>query len=184
MPERQEQWAVFWCSLLSPLLYGEIPPEGAGRFLDQLAATEQVFPDGQRRRPSRATLWRKWKKYRDGGFEALFRQRRSDRGGSRKHRQGMIDKAIELKKEQPRRSHVPINQFLQAEFQAAIPKSTLYRHLKRAGATRRKLGISQQKVRRRWTRDQSNALWLGDFEDGPCVLVGNQAVTDSIALVV
>jgi hypothetical protein len=46
------------------------------------------------------------------------------------------------------------------------------------------LGISQQKVRRRWTRDQSNALWLGDFEDGPCVLVGNQAVTDSIALVV
>ena len=96
MPERQEQWAVFWCSLLSPLLYGEIPPEEAGRFLDQLAATEQVFPDGQRRRPSRATLWRKWKKYRDGGFEALFRRRRSDRGRPRKHRQGMIDKAIEL----------------------------------------------------------------------------------------
>ena len=181
MPERQERWAVFWCSLLSPLLYGEIPPEGAGRFLDQLAATEQVFPDGQRRRPSRATLWRKWKKYRDGGFEALFRQRRSDRGRPRKHRQGMIDKAIELKKEQPRRSHVPINQFLQAEFQTAIPKSTLYRHLKRAGATRRKLGISQQKVRRRWTRDHSNALWLGDFEDGPCVLVGNQAVTTHLS---
>ena len=71
MPERQEQWAVFWCSLLSPLLYGEIPPEEAGRFLEQLASCEQVFPDGQRRRPSRATLWRKWKKYRDGGFEEV-----------------------------------------------------------------------------------------------------------------
>jgi hypothetical protein len=36
---------------------------------------------------------------------------------------------VELKKEQPRRSDVPINQFLEAEFQATIPKSTLYRHL-------------------------------------------------------
>lgn len=181
MSDREERWAVFWCSLLSPLLYGEIPPEEAGRFLNELASVEQVFPDGQRRRPSRATLWRKWKKYREGGFEALFRKRRSDRGQPRKHPPPMIAKAIELKKEQPRRSNVPINQFLQAEFRSAIPKSTLYRHLKRAGATRLKLGISQQKVRRRWTRDQSNALWLGDFEDGPCVLVGDQAVTTHLS---
>ncbi len=176
MPDRQEQWAVFWCSLLGPLLYGEVPPEEAGRFLNQLAATEHVFPDGQRRRPSRATVWRKWKQYRDGGFEALFRKRRSDRGRPRKASPAMIAKAIELKTEQPYRSDVPLNQFLQSEFGRTIPKSTLYRHLKRAGATRLKLGISQRKVRRRWTRDHSNALWLGDFEDGPCVLVGDRAV--------
>jgi transposase InsO family protein len=181
MPDRQEHWAVFWCSLLSPLLYGEIPPEEAGRFLNELASVEHVFPDGQRRRPSRATLWRKWKKYREGGFEALFRKRRSDRGQSRKHPSAMIAKAIELKKEQPRRSNVPINQFLQAEFRSAIPNSTLYRHLKRAGATRLKLGISRQKVRCRWTRDHSNALWLGDFEDGPCVLAGDRAVTTHLS---
>ena len=181
MPERQEQWAVFWCSLLSPLLYGEIPPEEAGRFLDQLASADQVFPDGQRRQPSRATLWRKWKKYRDGGFEALFRKRRRDRGQSRKRQQAMIAKAVELKKEQPYRSNIPINQFLRAEFHATVPKSTLYRHLKRAGATRLKLGISQRKVRCRWTRDHSNALWLGDFEDGPCVLVGDEAATTHLS---
>jgi putative transposase len=176
MPDRQEQWAVFWCSLLGPLLYGEIPPEEVGRFLNQLAATEHVFPDGQRRRPSRATVWRKWKQYREGGFEALFRKRRSDRGQPRKATPAMIAKAVELKTEQPYRSDVPLNQFLQSEFGKTIPKSTLYRHLKRAGATRLKLGISQRKVRLRWTRDHSNALWLGDFEDGPCVLVGDRAV--------
>ena len=176
MPDRAEQWAVFWCSLLSPLLYGEIPPEEAGRFLSELASSEQIFPDGQRRRPSRATLWRKWKQYRDGGFEALFPKRRSDRGKPRKATQAMIAKAVELKKEQPYRSHVTINQFLESEFGKTIPKSTLYRHLKRAGATRLKLGISQRKVRRRWTRDHSNALWLGDFEDGPYVLAGDRAV--------
>ena len=108
MSDRQEQWAVFWCSLLSPLLYGEVSPQEAGRFLNELASREQVFPDGQRRRPSRATLWRKWKKYRDGGFEALFRKRRKDRGQPRKATPAMIAKAIELKKEQPYRSDVPI----------------------------------------------------------------------------
>jgi putative transposase len=181
MPDRQEQWAVFWCSLLSPLLYGEVSPQEAGRFLNELASREHVFPDGQRRRPSRATLWRKWKQYREGGFEALFRKRRKDRGQPRKATPAMIAKAVELKKEQPRRSDVPINQFLEAEFKATIPKSTLYQHLKRAGATRLKLGLSRQKVRCRWTRDHSNALWLGDFEDGPYVLVDGQAVATHLS---
>lgn len=174
--DRHEQWAVFWCSLLGPLLYGEVPAEEAGPFLRQLAQTECDFPDGKRRKPSRATLWRKWKQCRENGLEGLMRRRRSDRGRPRQATQAMIDKAVALKKDQPRRSDHTINAFLQEEFQATIPKSTLYRHLKRAGATRLKLGISQQKVRCRWTRDTSNALWLGDFEDGPYVMEGDRAV--------
>jgi putative transposase len=105
-----------------------------------------------------------------------MRKRRSDRGQTRRVKPAMLHKAIELKKDQPRRSDHTINQFLEQEFAATIPKSTLYRHLKRAGATRLKLGVTQQKVRRRWTRDTSNALWLGDFEDGPYVMQGDRAV--------
>jgi len=174
--DRHEQWAVFWCSLLGPLLSGVIPAEEAGPFLRQLSQTEYDFPDGTRHQPSRATLWRKWKLYREQGFEGLIRRRRKDRGQPRRATQAMIDKAIALKKDQPRRSDHAINQFLQEEFQATIPKSTLYRHLRRAGATRLKLGVSKQKVRCRWTRDASNALWLGDFEDGPYVLHGDRVV--------
>lgn len=173
--DRDQQWAVFWCSLFAPLIYGEIPPEEAGRLLSKLAESEHLFPDGQRRRVSRATLWRKWKQYREGGFEALLPKRRKDRGKPRKA-QKMIQRAIELKKDQPRRSEETINQFLEQEFRAKLPKSTLYRHLKQAGATRRKLGVSREKVRRRWSRDQSNALWVGDFEDGPYVIEGDRAV--------
>ena len=88
----------------------------------------------------------------------------------------MIDKAIALKKDQPRRSDHAINQFLQEEFQATIPRSTLYRHLRRAGATRLKLGVSKQKVRCRWTRDQPGALWVGDFEHGLLVVQQGQAI--------
>lgn len=173
---RHEVWAVFWCTLLSPLLFGDIPPDEATEFLRQLADTEQLFPDGTHRKPSRTTLWRKWKQYRDGGFEALFRKPRSDRGQPRKASPPMIAKAIELKKEQPYRSDETINQFLESEFHRTIPPSTLYRHLKKAGATRLKLGISKRKVRRRWTRDYSNALWIGDFEDGPYVMKDGLAV--------
>ncbi len=107
--DRQEQWAIFWCTLLSPLFYGEIPPEEAGRFLRQLASQERVFPDGQPRRPSRATLWRKWKQYREGGFQALFRKPRGDRGQPRRATKAMIEKAVELKRDQPYRSQETIN---------------------------------------------------------------------------
>jgi transposase InsO family protein len=175
LSDRHEQEAVFWCSLLEPLILEEVPRDEAAAFLRQLAQTEQLFPNGGRKKPSRATLWRKWKLVREGGFDALLRQRRSDRGQPRSVEPTIIDKAVELKKDQPRRSDETINQFLRQEFKTTLPKSTLYRHLKKAGATRLKLGIAKQKVRCRWTRETSNALWVGDFEDGPYVIDGDRA---------
>jgi transposase InsO family protein len=86
-----------------------------------------------------------------------------------------------LKKEQPRRSDVVINRILKQEFGRGLPRSTLYRHLRREGATRRKLGVSQQKVRCRWTRDQAGALWVGDFEHGPPVLHEGRAVATRLS---
>jgi transposase InsO family protein len=93
----------------------------------------------------------------------------------------MLARAVELKKEQPRRSQETINQFLRQEFGRTIPPSTLYRHLKAAGATRLKLGVTQTKVRCRWTRDRTHALWLGDFEEGPYVLHEGQAVVTHLS---
>jgi hypothetical protein len=53
---------------------------------------------------------------------------------------------------QPYWSEETINHFLKQEIHKKLPKSTLFRHPKRAGATRRKLGIFREKVRCRWTR--------------------------------
>ena len=41
---------------------------------------------------------------------------------------------------------------------------------------RRKLGVSTKKVRCRWTREQTNALWVGDFEHGPLVVHQGQVI--------
>lgn len=162
----EERLPVFWCSLLRPLIYGEIPPQEAGRFLHELATVEFTFPDGRRHRPSWKTLSRKWKLYRNGGFEALFRKRRSDIGLPRKASSAIIAGAVMLKTEQPRRSAESVNQLLQSEFGATIPRSTLYHHLKLAGATRAKLadcGQNQDTEKHRW---QSDEKWLTKLARG------------------
>ena len=106
----------------------------------------------------------------------LFRRRRSDRGQPRKKHADLLARAVELKKEQPYRSDKVINRILKREFGRTLPRSTLYHHLKRMGATRRKLGVSTQKVRCRWTRELPGALWVGDFEHGPLVIQQGEAI--------
>ena len=170
-----EDWAVFWCSLLSPLLLGEIPERQRERYFQQLSQEERRFPNGQRRRVSVRTLRRQWRRLKDGGVKGLYRRRRSDRGKARKKHADLLARAVDLKKEQSRRSDKVINAILKQQFGRGVPRSTLYHHLHREGATRRKLGLSKEKVRCRWTRDKPNALWVGDFEHGPLVMHQGQS---------
>ena len=176
MDKNQEKWAIFWCDLLSPVIYEEIEPEATNRFLKEKAAEEIRFPDGRIGKPSLKTLRRKLNRYRQGGFDALARKKRCDRGRPRNISHEIIDKAVELKKEQPHRSPRIINRFLEEMYGVSVPRATLYRHLKNAGATRLKLGIIKTKVRKRWSRDHTHDLWVGDFEDGPYVLENGNVV--------
>ena len=74
-----EAWAVFWCSLLSPLLLEEIPHGKRERYFHQLSREERLLPDGKRRRLSVRTLRRKWQQLKKDGVLGLYRRRRSDR---------------------------------------------------------------------------------------------------------
>ena len=171
MNHYDDDWAVFWCSLLGPILLDEVTAGERRRYLKQLSQQEVTLPNGQRKRISYSTLRRKVQRYRQQKIAGLRRRRRQDRGQPRKQRQAMIARAVELKREQPRRSPRTINKILAKEFGRTIPTSTMNRHFRQQGVTRRKLGVEQtEKIRCRWTRDQSNALWVGDFSDGPTVI--------------
>jgi putative transposase len=176
MRKKDEKWSLFWCNLLHPLIFGEIEEGTENQFLKKLSEQEFLFPDGKRKKPSLTTLRRKLNLYRQGGFQALARKKRNDCGTTRSLCQEIRDKAVELKKEQPLRSEDTINRFLQTLYGTKIARSTLYRHLKEAGATKIKLGISQKKVRKRFSRDHTHDLWVGDFEEGPYVLVEGEVV--------
>ncbi len=182
MGRNDEDWAVFWCSLLSPVLLGEIPEAQREQYFQKLSRREQRLPNGQRKCISVRTFRRQWRRLKDEGVPGLYRRRRADRGKPRKKYVDLLVRAVELKKQQPRRSDKVINRILKREFGRAVPRSTLYHHLRREGATRRKLGISAQKVRCRWTRDQPGALWVGDFEHGPLAIVQGQAIKTHLAV--
>lgn len=136
MSTQDEQWVVFWCWLLGPILLEHVPVGKRRRFLKDLSQKGILLPNGQRKRISLSTLRRKVRRFREQKIAGLRRQPRRDRGCARKDRQVMMARAIQLKKDQPRRSDVEINQFLREEFHATIPKATLNRHLRLAGATR------------------------------------------------
>lgn len=182
MKSKDEKWALFWCKLLHPVIFGEIEKNQTNEFLKSLCHQEVLFPNGKQKRPSLSTLRRKLNRYLKDGFQSLARKTRSDRNTSRSISREIIDKAVELKKEQPLRSDDCLNRFLAEYYGKTIPKSTLYRHLRLAGATRLKLGISHQKVRIRWTRDHTHDLWIGDFQEGPYVLVDGEALPTNLCL--
>jgi transposase InsO family protein len=69
-----------------------------------------------------------------------------------------------------------LNRILERQHGKTVSRSTLYRHLKEAGATRLKLGVTKQKVRKRWSCEHTHDMWAGDFEYGPYVLVNGRSV--------
>jgi len=176
LDKKNEIWAIFWCDLLRPILYSEVAQEETHRYLKTLAEKEMVYPDGRCGIPSLSTLKRKLSAYRTCGFDGLGRTPRSDQGKSRNADSEVIQTAITLKKEQPYRSDIVINRFLEEKFGTTIPRSTLYRHLKEAGATRLKLGVTAKPVRKRWSKENAHDLWVGDFEEGPYVINGSEVV--------
>ncbi len=182
MNAKDQQWALFWCSVLHGLIFDEVAPEERMRHLKQLSEQSRRFPNGVSKKASFSTLKRKWKSYQQGGFDALVRKGRSDRGQPRKVSPLIIDQAVAIKRDLPTRSARTINQFLQHQHRLTIPPSTLYRHLKQQGATRLKLGVVKTKVRRRWTRERANELWVGDFSDGPYVMIDSRVLPTYLSL--
>jgi putative transposase len=176
MNDTQEKWAIFWCDLLKPIIFSDIEPEGEHAYLRRVADDEVRFPNGRMGNPSLSTLKRKLKRYRQGGFHGLKRQSRNDRGISRKVDAEIMQTAIDLKKEQPYRSDRVLNQFLKERYGVTLPRTTLYRHLKQAGATKVKMGVSCKKVRKRWSKKHTHDLWVGDFEEGPYIFHENEVL--------
>ena len=89
----KDQWALFWCSVLHELIFNEVAPKAHARHLKQLSEQPRRFPNGVNKKASLSTLKRKWKSYQQGGFDALVRKGRCDRGQPRKVSAVIIDEA-------------------------------------------------------------------------------------------
>ncbi len=83
LDKEQEKWAIFWCDLLTPVIYEEIEAGTDQPVSQAIGAKKDPFPRRRIGNPSLSTLRRKFNRYSQGGFDALARKSRSDRGKAR-----------------------------------------------------------------------------------------------------
>jgi len=90
--EQVMAWALYRYRLIADALAA---PKGArSAILREVAAVEQVAPDGRARRVSMRTLERWLARYQRDSLRGLVRRRRKDRGRSRALPGAALDRAI------------------------------------------------------------------------------------------
>jgi putative transposase len=166
--------ALFRYRTIAPLCDPDLCWGDKTRLMKAIADKVHTLPCGTERRFSIETI-RAWdQRYRTSGFEALKTKPRRDKGTFRAANSQVIEKACELKREQPKRSLLQIIEILEQE--QIIPgdtlkKSTLHRILQHHQLTEK-----VPKSKAYWQRYQAsfpNDLWQSDQMHGPQVVDPN-----------
>lgn len=162
--------ALFRYGLIAQILHD---PPASGRqeaLLREIAAKTYKIPGSTRSRVSITSLRRYLKTYQAGGFDALRPQPRCDAGKPRAFSPEVLDRAIALREEQPRRTTQTLVDILAhdpaVKLDGSLCVHTLTTHLRRCGKTRCLLA-QPGRVYRRFERDHVNSLWQGDAMTGP-----------------
>jgi putative transposase len=157
--------ALFRYGLIAQILHD---PPAAGRqeaLLREIAAKTYKIPGSTRSRVSVTSLRRYLKAYQAGGFDALRPQPRCDAGKPRAFAPELLDRAIALREQQPRRTTQALVDILahdpDVKLAGPLCVHTLTTHLRQRGKTRRLLA-QPGRIYRRFERDHVNSLWQGD----------------------
>jgi putative transposase len=157
--------ALFRYGLIAQILHDPPAPGRQEARLREIAAKPYKIPGSTRSRVSVTSLRRYLKAYQAGGFDALRPQVRADAGVPRAFAQDVLDRAIALREQQPRRTTQALVDILQhdpdVKLAGALCVHTLTTHLRQRGKTRRLLA-QPGRVYRRFERDHVNSLWQGD----------------------
>ena len=182
MHHADDDWAVFWCSLLAPILLDEVETGERGRFLNEPVPTGSEAAERSTKTDLALDASSESASVSQAKSSLDFVGNRAPIVASRVRVDKPCSSALLSSRSSNRVGLLRvINEFLKQEYGRTIPKSTLNRHLRKAGATRPQARRSHaEKIRCRWTRDHSNALWVGDFAEGPCVFHANQRESSHI----
>jgi putative transposase len=162
--------AAFRYRLIAEAL--EVEHAELGALLTATASRTHSDPRGRPFRCSVRTLWRYLCAYRRGGLMALRPSVRRDRGQLRAVPLEILQRAVALRNAVPSRSTETLLDCLVREERIkphAVSRSTLDRHLRRLGCTRRLLREVGQKVFRRIQTSAVFELVVCDFHHGPYV---------------
>jgi len=166
-PEIREKIALKRYQLISPVLAE--PARAQNEYFRKQAETEHEFPRYGLRKVTVSTMKAWLRKYRQGGFDRLKPQKRSDGGRPKRFTEDLL-KAIEIKcQAYPSLSVQKLYEMLQVEDllgQPPVHYNTLLRVVKEQGWLPLKNRID---VRKAYEVDNINDLWISDFMHGPQV---------------
>ena len=159
------------------LIAAALEADGGGVAAALRESASQAHRDvrGREVRVSYGTLWKWLAAYRKGGLLALRPKPRKDRGLLRAFPKDILDFALKLRRENPRRATRTIIDILvrkQLVRRGQVARSTLDRHFDRAGLSREHQGTLALATFRLIETSAPFELIVGDFHHGPYVRVG------------
>jgi len=172
--EKQEEIALFRHGILFPVLRDGLRRGALTEYLREVAAQKHDIPHSEKTEISVSTLKRWRRKYLEEGFDGLKPKFRSDRDQPRAIDPEVLDRACQLRKENPDRSARQIIEMLQLSEEIAegeVKRSTLSRHLRKRGLSRKMLKQEEEDGAklpyRRFEAEAPNHLWQSDVKYGP-----------------
>jgi putative transposase len=168
--ERRQNLALFRHAVIGELDIEKMEPGERTERVRLLAARVWQLPSGREKQFTERTLWSWWSAYKHFGLRGLVPKPRSDRDLPRVIAPGLLEQAIQARKEVPARSTTTVIDVLEKAGIAApgqLRRSTLNRHMAEAGFSRRRLKTLGTKRFIRLQMAKPNQLWLGDYHEAP-----------------
>ena len=171
--DRALQVALFRYGVVAPLVERGPDARGVAALVEEVAGREHDLPGAGPLRVSPRTVYGWLSAFRRGGVEALRPRVRKDEGTSRVLEEAVLERAVRLRKEQRKRTTTTLIDILVREGTVADPapfhRATLDRHLRRRGASRRRLRALATKRSKKMHFESFGELWVGDYHHGPLV---------------
>ncbi len=167
--------ALFRYGVISPLLHFSKGDPQIGKTIEQITLREHNIPGSNRTHIAPGTV-RDWvRQYRRGGFDALKRRTRNDRGDSRVLPANIAELLLSAKEKNTALSvRTIINEVAQhpsVPDSLDLPHSTVHRLFKRYGLMDKKPGDATEQDRRRFAYLHAGDMWQSDVMHGPAVVV-------------
>jgi putative transposase len=176
------QLALFRYGVIAPLAERDSHAPGeVTAAVREIAGREHYLPGRGPIRISERTVYAWLAAYRQEGIEALRPVRRKDRGRSRVLDAALLERAIRLRKEEPKRNTTTLIDILVLE--GSVPeelpfhRATLDRHLRRRDMSRRQIKTLGTRRHTKMVFANFGDLWVGDYHHGPPVLAPDGRVT-------
>lgn len=176
--ERSMLLALFRYETIAPVVEAAGLARGqTQRLIEEIAGRTHYLPGKGPVAVSERTAWEWLRRYRNDGLHGLLPQFRADRGIARVMEQPLLERAVQLRKENPDRWTKTLIDIMVREgsFDGhTVPhRSTLDRHLAACGMSRRKMKVLGAKRTIKMQFENFGDLWVGDYHHGPVILAPN-----------